>query len=127
MKRTILAILAIALLLSLVGCESWNDWLNERDFEVAIHNRMNTPVQIAIDGEWWATVESQNILNFKVTKKYEDSWDTYNDGTVYTVTTAFAAKSDPASRTTTPHLSKTKKVTLYTDRVTTVTFALSDW
>lgn len=127
MKRTILAILAIALLLPLVGCESLSNWLNERDFEVAIHNRMTTPIQVAIDGEWWWKVEPQGILQFKVTKKYEDSWETYNDGTVYTVNTAFAAKSHPASNESLPHLSKTKKVTLTTDRVTTVTFSPGDW
>lgn len=126
MKR-IIAILAIAFLLPISGCESLNDWLRERDFEVAVHNRMDIPIIIAIDGEWWTEVRSQNVLNFKVTKKYEDSWDTYSDGTVYAVTAAFAARSDPASSATRPHLSKTKKATLYTDRVTTITFTLSDW
>jgi len=70
MKRLLwMAIAAILFLLFLTGCESWNTWLRERDFELAISNRMNTPIQVAIDGEWTATIASQDILNLKIKKK----------------------------------------------------------
>ena len=111
------------------GCESISEWLNTRDFDYAVNNRVGVSVFVVVDGDrdYGQIVPAQTTHMFRITKKYTDSWDDGRNGTIYTTAIGMTAESLPISSTTAKASSETRRIWLYSNRVVTVEFDRNDF
>ncbi|MDP1706208.1 MAG: hypothetical protein Q8L36_00035 [bacterium] len=120
-------ILAIALLLLLVGCESLSNWLNERDFDYAVNNRANVPIFVIIDGERRAPeVPANTSHTFRITHKFTDSWDDGRNGTIYIAAVNISAECQQRSPVAWIS-SETRRICLYSNKTVSIEFENNDF
>ncbi len=129
MKRVFWLAFKLAIILPfLSGCSLYK-WLNERDFDVAINNRLNIPIAVIVDGDRnrSQTIPAQETHTFTVTKEYSDSWDDGRNGTFYGVYVAITAESRPVSPNTGSASSETRRLWLTTKQATAIEFERNDF